>query len=73
MRARDAAVEISARVRAAEVRFDETPEVELRAHPAPEHESERTNLPARVARATTYKRVEVRWRLGARLEQRREV
>ena len=63
---REPDVEIGARIRAAEVRFKSKPGVELAAHPTPEHESERTNLPTHVARDSTYENVEVRWRLGAR-------
>jgi hypothetical protein len=70
MSGREPDVEIRARVRAAVVRFERTADVELNAHPAPERESERTNLPDDVARDTTYEDIEVRWRLGARLEAR---
>jgi hypothetical protein len=65
-------VEMSARVRAAELRFECKPRVELSAHsnaPATaEHESERTNLPDEVAPGVTYRDIEVRWRLAARLD-----
>jgi hypothetical protein len=68
-------VEIAARVRAKELRFECKPQVELDAHADPsgevEHESERTNLPAEVEPGTTYKDVEVRWRFAARLDDPR--
>ena len=63
---REPDVEIDARIRAAEVRFQSKPGVELAARPTPEHESGRTNLPMHVARDSTYTNIEVRWRLGAR-------
>ncbi|HYZ27491.1 MAG TPA: hypothetical protein VE570_00430 [Thermoleophilaceae bacterium] len=70
---REPDVEIAARVRAAELRFECKPHVELGAHAdAPavaEHVSERENLPDEVEPGTTYRNVEVRWRLAARLEE----
>ena len=69
---RGADVEIGARIRAAELRFQSKPGVELGAHPTPEHESERTNLPADIARDSAYENVEVRWRLGARAGRSRQ-
>jgi hypothetical protein len=61
-----------ARVRAKELRFECKPEVQIGAHansPAnAEHESERKNLPDEVEPGVTYRDVEVRWRLAARLQ-----
>jgi hypothetical protein len=72
MSRREPDVEISARVRAAELRFECRPQVELGAHansPATaEHESERDNLPDEVDPGIVYRNVEVRWRLAARLD-----
>ena len=69
---REPDVEISARVRAKEVRFESKPEVEVGAYanaPASaELISERENLPDEVEPGVTYRDVAVRWRLAARLE-----
>ena len=69
---REPDVEMSARVRAKEVRFECKPDVELAAHanaPASaELVSERENLPDEVEPGVTYRDVAVRWRLAARLE-----
>jgi hypothetical protein len=65
-------VEIAARVRAAELRFECKPRVELGGHANTQarliHESERDNLPDEVEPGETYRDVEVRWRLAARLD-----
>jgi hypothetical protein len=65
-------VEISASVRAKELRFECKPEVEVGAHadsPASaESVSERENLPDEVEPGVTYRHVAVRWRLAAQLE-----
>jgi hypothetical protein len=66
---RDPDVEITARVRADELRLEGKPEVRLAAHadaPASaEKESERTNLPDELEPGVTYRDVAVRWRLAA--------
>jgi hypothetical protein len=71
---REPDVEMAARVRAKELRFECKPQVELGAHanaPATvEHTSERDNLPDEVEPGKTYRNVEVRWRLAARLDDR---
>ncbi|HEU5026142.1 MAG TPA: hypothetical protein VFV01_14580 [Spirillospora sp.] len=68
---REPDVEISASVKADEVVFRETPDVEERAGAEPEGESgattERRNLPRPVKRNTTYRDVRVSHRLSARL------
>jgi hypothetical protein len=65
-------VEIAARVRAAELRFECRPRVEIGGHANAAatfiHESERDNLPDEVEPGATYRDVEVRWRLAARLD-----
>ena len=65
-------VEISAFVRAKELRFECKPDVEVGAHadsPASaESVSERKNLPDEVEPGVTYRNVDVRWRLAARLD-----
>jgi hypothetical protein len=72
MNDREPDVEMRARVRAREVRFECKPEVQMGAYadsPAKaEHTSERHNLPDEVEPGVTYRDVEVRWRLAARLE-----
>jgi hypothetical protein len=72
MSEREPDVEMVARVRAAELRFERKPHVELGAHangPATvEHTSERDNVPDEVESGKTYRNVEVRWRLAARLD-----
>jgi hypothetical protein len=70
---REPDVEMAARVRAAELRFECKPRVELDAHAnapaAVEHTSERDNLPDEVEPGKTYRNVEVRWRLAASLDE----
>jgi hypothetical protein len=65
-------VEISAAVRAKEVRFECKPNVEVSAHANSDAEaelvSERDNLPDEVEPGVTYRNVAVRWRLAARLK-----
>jgi hypothetical protein len=69
---REPDVEIAARVRADEVRFECKPDVRVGAHanaPATaESVSERENLPDEVQPGVTYRNVSVRWRLAARLD-----
>jgi hypothetical protein len=69
---REPDVEMAARVRARELRFERKPRVELGAHANAradvEHTSERDNLPDEVEPGKTYRNVEVRWRLAARLD-----
>ena len=69
---REPDVEISAAIRAKEVRFECKPDVDVRAYadsPASaESVSERENLPEEVEPGVTYRDVAVRWRLAARLE-----
>jgi hypothetical protein len=65
-------VEISAAVRAKELRFECVPEADVRAYadsPASaESVSERENLPDELEPGVTYRDFAVRWRLAARLE-----
>jgi hypothetical protein len=72
MTAREPDVEISAAVRAKELRFECKPEVDIRAYadsPASaESTSERENLPDELAPEVTYRDFAIRWRLAARLE-----
>lgn len=69
---REPDVEISAAVRAKELRFECKPEVDVRAwadSPASaESVSERENLPDELETGVTYRDFAVRWRLAARLE-----
>jgi hypothetical protein len=69
---REPDVEISAVVRAEELRFACKPDVEVGAYadsPASaELVSERENLPADLEPGVVYRDVTVRWRLAARLE-----
>jgi hypothetical protein len=69
---REPDVEIAARARADEVRFECKPEVRVGAYanaPATaESVSERENLPDEVQPGITYRDVSVRWRLAARLD-----
>jgi hypothetical protein len=62
------AVEIAARVRAKELRFDCKPRARVVAHSnSPAHvqlQSERDNLPDAVEPGVTYRDVAVRWRAG---------
>jgi hypothetical protein len=64
-------VEISATVRADELRFESEPEVSVRVHadsPADtEHVSERDNLPDQIEPGVTYRDIAVAWRVSARL------
>ena len=73
---REPDVEMSARVRAKELRFECKPTVEVGAHadsPASaESVSERENLPDEIEPGVTYRDVAVRWRLAARLEDEPE-
>ena len=72
MRDRDPDIEITATVRADEMRFDCKPKVDISAHadsPASaESFSARTNLPDEVEPGVTYRDVAVHWRLSARLD-----
>ena len=65
-------VEISATVRAKELRFECKPEVEVGASGDSPHSAEsiteRENLPDELEPGTTYHDVVVRWRMAARLE-----
>jgi hypothetical protein len=69
-------VEIAARVRADEVRFECRPEARVRAYadsPATAQlVSERDNLPDEVEPGVTYTDVAVRWRLATRLADQPE-
>jgi hypothetical protein len=69
---REPDVEISASVRAEELRFECVPEVEVGAYadsPASAYSvSERENLPDEVQPGVTYRDLAVRWRLAARLD-----
>ena len=69
---REPDVEITASVRADEVRFECKPEVRVGAYanaPATaELVSERENLPDEVEPGVTYRDFSVRWRLAARLD-----
>jgi hypothetical protein len=69
---REPDVEISASVKADELRFECKPEVRVRAHsnhPArAETVSERDNLPDEVVPGVTYRDVAVRWRASVRLK-----
>jgi hypothetical protein len=69
---REPDVEIAARVRADELRFECKPEVEVTAYadsPAEaESGSERENLPDELEPGVTYRDFEVRWRVAARLK-----
>jgi hypothetical protein len=69
---REPDVEISAAVRAKEVRFECKPDVQVGAwadSPASaESVSERENLPDELEPGVTYRDFGVRWRLAARLE-----
>jgi hypothetical protein len=68
---REPDVEITASVRADELRFECKPQVRVRAYanaPAEaESISERENLPDELEPGTTYRNFAVRWRLAARL------
>jgi hypothetical protein len=69
---REPDVEISAAIRAKELRFECKPEVDIGAYadsPASaESVSERENLPDELEPGVTYRDFAVRWRLAARLE-----
>jgi hypothetical protein len=69
---REPDVEISAAVRAEELRFECKPDVDVRAYadsPASaESSSERENVPDELEPGVTYRDLAVRWRLAARLE-----
>jgi hypothetical protein len=70
---REPDVEMAISVRAAEVRFECKPEVEVVAHadsPATaESQSERENLPDELEAGVTYRDVAVRWRVAARMNE----
>ena len=72
MTEREPDVEMSAVIRAKELRFECKPEVEVGAYsdsPASaESVSERENLPEELEEGVTYRDVAVRWRLSARLD-----
>jgi hypothetical protein len=69
---REPDVEISASVRAKELRFECKPEVKIGAFGQPavsaESVSERENLPDELEPGETYRDFAVRWRLAARIE-----
>jgi hypothetical protein len=69
---REPDVEISAAVRAKELRFECKPDVDVRAYadsPASaESVSERENLPDELETGVTYRDFALRWRLAARLD-----
>jgi hypothetical protein len=69
---REPDVEMAASARADEVRFECKPEVRVGAYadaPATaELVSERHNLPDEIEPGVTYRKVSVRWRLAARLD-----
>jgi hypothetical protein len=66
-------VEIAAKVRADEVRFECKPNVSVAAYgdssASAEVVSERENLPDELEPGVTYREFAVRWRLAARLER----
>ena len=68
---REPDVEIRARARAQELRFETKPDVDVTAYadsPAQaESVSERDNLPDELEPGVTYRDFEVRWRVAARL------
>jgi hypothetical protein len=65
-------VEMAAKARAKQLRFECKPEVRVRAYADSPAEaasvSERENLPEEVEPGVTYESVAVRWRLAARLQ-----
>jgi hypothetical protein len=69
---REPDVEISAAVRAKELRFECKPEVEVGSSGESPHSAEsiteRENLPDELEPGTTYRDFAVRWRLTARLQ-----
>jgi hypothetical protein len=74
MHGRPPDVEIAAAIRADEVRFECKPAVSVVVwadSPASiVHESEREGLPDEVEHGVTYRNIAVRWRVGARLDDR---
>jgi hypothetical protein len=72
MTEREPDVEISAKFRAKELRFEQKPDIKVRAWsdtPASaESVSERENLPDELECGVTYRDLAVRWRLAARLD-----
>ncbi len=72
MTEREPDVEISAAVRADELRFERKPKVDVVAYadsPADaESASERENLPEELEEGVTYRDFAVRWRVAARLK-----
>jgi hypothetical protein len=72
-RPRAADIELAASIEAAELRFDEPPETEVRFFGEPSHESasgsDRTNLPDKVEAGVRYRNVRVDYRLASRLTE----
>jgi hypothetical protein len=72
MKDREADVEISAAVRAKELRFECKPDVDVHAYAdsaaSAESVSERENLPDEIEPGVRYRDLEIRWRLAARLD-----
>jgi hypothetical protein len=70
---REPDVEMEVSLRAAEVRFECKPDVEVVAHadsPATaESQSERENLPDKLEAGVTYRDFSVRWRVAARMNE----
>jgi hypothetical protein len=64
-------IELVARVRADDLRFDKTPETEVRFFGEPGHQSasgsDRANLPDEVEPGVTYRNISVDYRLATRL------
>jgi hypothetical protein len=64
-------IEFVASIEAGELRFDESPETDVRFFGEPDHEStsgsDRTNLPEKVEPGVTYRKVRVDYRLATRL------
>jgi hypothetical protein len=69
---REPDVEIAAALRAAELRFEVKPRVDVSAYSdssaTAESSSERTNLPDELDEGVTYRDFAVRWHLAARLD-----
>jgi hypothetical protein len=70
-RPHSADIEFTALLRANELRFDESPQTEVRFSGQPDHESaagsDRTNLPEKVDPGVTYRNVRIDYRLASRL------
>lgn len=64
-------IELTASVKANQLRFDESPQTEVRFSGQPDHESaagsDRTNLPERVDPGVTYRDIRVDYRLASRV------